>query len=56
MPMKPIELDDLVSFRLSTKQRAAVEAYAKSIEAPRSYALRRLVAKGLQGEQENEAA
>ncbi len=45
-----VELDDLISFRISTKQRAAVDEYAKSIEAPRSYALRRLVMKGLQAE------
>ena len=56
MPMKPIELDDLVSFRISTKQRRAVDEYAKSIEAPRSYALRRLLTKALQGEQETKAA
>ncbi len=56
MPATAIELDDLISFRISTKQRAAVEAYAKAIEAPRSYAIRRLVAAGLQAEAAEKAA
>jgi hypothetical protein len=47
MPMKPIELDKAINFRLPDKQFSAVQEYAKSIEAPLSYALRRLISAGL---------
>jgi hypothetical protein len=47
MPMKPIDLDKAINFRLPHKQFSAVEEYAKSIEAPLSYALRRLITAGL---------
>ena len=52
---KRFDLDSQVHIRISKQDLSAVADYAASIQAPVSYALRRLISKGLAAETETKS-